>query len=61
MSKVASKLNKNLKVSRKNKTLKIKMRKPLAAKRKARAHKARKKVQEKIYSTPSYRKNEIHT
>lgn len=49
MSKVASKLNKNIS-SQKSKNIKIKMKKPAAptgAKRKAKAHKAAKKVQEK--------------
>ncbi len=47
MSKVASKLNKNIKVGAKAKTIKIKMKKPVATKRKAQAHKAPKKIQEK--------------
>ncbi len=47
MSKVASKLNKNIKVGAKAKTIKIKMKKPIPTKRKAKAHKAPKKMQEK--------------
>ncbi len=47
MTKVASKLNKNIKTDRKRKTIKIKMRKSAPTKRKAQAHKATKKVQEK--------------
>lgn len=46
MSKVATKLNKNIKI-KKNKHIKIKMKKNLSGKRKAQAHKALKKVQEK--------------
>lgn len=46
MSKVATKLNKNIKI-KKNKKIKIKVKKPSSNKRKAQAHKAAKKVQEK--------------
>ncbi len=46
MSKVATKLNKNIKL-KKNKNIKIKVRKNPALKRKAQAHNAAKKIQEK--------------
>ena len=46
MNKVASKLNKKVK-SKKSKQIKIKMRKPIAPRRKARTHKAAKKIQQK--------------
>jgi len=46
VSKVATKLNKNIKI-KKNKNIKIKVKKTPANKRKAQAHKATKKVQEK--------------
>lgn len=46
MSKVATKLNKSIKI-KKNKKIKIKMKKNSSGKRKAQAHKATKKVQEK--------------
>lgn len=46
VSKVASKLNKKMKVS-KTKKIRIKMRKTVSSKRKAKAHKAVKKMQEK--------------
>jgi hypothetical protein len=46
VSKVASKLNKNIKV-KKSKNIKIKMKKAPSPKRKAKAHKAAKKIQEK--------------
>ncbi len=46
MSKVATKLNKKLKI-KKSKNIKIKVKKTVSSKRKAQAHKATKKVQEK--------------
>ncbi len=46
MSKVATKLNKNIKI-KKNKKIKIKVKKPSSSKRKAQTHKAAKKIQEK--------------
>lgn len=46
MSKVATKLNKNIKITKNNK-IKIKVKKPSSSKRKAQARKAAKKVQEK--------------
>ncbi len=46
MSKVASKLNKNIKI-KKSKNIKIKVKKAVSNQRKAQAHKATKKVQEK--------------